>query len=203
VSEQRWSDFYEGSEELVRLDHYLSELATHREFLAAIVAERPRRVLEVGAATGRMSVFLSHLGLEAVGVDRDRSLVARARRVNAALNGRAEFLCADAFALPFGDDAFDLAFHQGLLEHFDDGQISALLHEQLRVATTVAFSVPNQHYERRDFGDERGLSRQEWEAVLGGFHLVESRDYCKKPIRTFLGLTRRRPIMYMARIARG
>lgn len=196
-----WSGFYDAADELVQLERVLSEWATHREFLAAIVGRGPRRVLEVGAGTGRMSVFLSHLGMEAVGLDRDEALVARARQVNAALNGRASFLCGDAFALPFPADAFDLAFHQGLLEHFDDAAIVALLREQLRVAPLVALSVPNRHYRRRDVGDERHLSRARWEALLGDFRLLESRDYCTTHVKAWYG-RRRRPVMYMALLAR-
>ena len=58
MPERTWNDFYADADELARLEPYLSELASHREFLAAIVAQRPRRLLEVAAGTGRMSVFL-------------------------------------------------------------------------------------------------------------------------------------------------
>ena len=52
------------------------------------------------------------------------------------------------------------------MEHFDDAAIAALLNEQLRVADSVVFSVPSDHYPRQDVGNERLMSPAAWEQIL-------------------------------------
>jgi ubiquinone/menaquinone biosynthesis C-methylase UbiE len=86
---------------------------------------------------------------------------------------------ADAFSLPFPAQSFDVAFTAGFFEHFSDDEIGRLLSEQLRVARRVVFSVPNAAYPSRDFGNERLMSRAQWDALLRshGFELEHSADY--------------------------
>jgi hypothetical protein len=61
-------------------------------------------------------------------------------------------------ALPWQKREFDLAYHQGVLEHFPDEQIVQALREQAHVAEWVIFDVPNHRCSDRPFGDERLLS---------------------------------------------
>ena len=90
-----------------------------------------RRVLEVGAGSGRDTMALARAGAVAVVVDyapMSLELVARQSRdqgVPVAL------VRADALAMPFRDGAFAVVFHQGLLEHFRDPR--PLLSECARV----------------------------------------------------------------------
>jgi ubiquinone/menaquinone biosynthesis C-methylase UbiE len=90
----------------------------------------------------------------------------------------------DAFHLGFPDDFFDAAFSQGFFEHFSEEEIALLLEEQTRVARHVVISVPNHAYRVRDFGNERLLSRQQWEELFErlGYRLLTSHDYA--PMRT-------------------
>ncbi len=102
-----------------------------------------RRVLEVGAGSGRDTIGLAEAGAAAVVLDyspRSLELVrdqARARGLTVHL------VRADALAMPFRDGAFDVVFHQGLLEHFRDPR--PLLVENARVVARggrVVVDVP-------------------------------------------------------------
>jgi ubiquinone/menaquinone biosynthesis C-methylase UbiE len=90
-----------------------------------------RRVLEVGAGSGRDSVRLAAAGATAVILDYSVPSLETARRVADREGVRAHFVRADALRLPFRDGAFDAVFHQGLLEHFRDP--NPLLRENVRV----------------------------------------------------------------------
>jgi hypothetical protein len=70
-------------------------------------------------------------------------------------------------------------YSQGFFEHFDDASIEALVREQLRVGRRVYISVPNARYGVQDFGNERLLTRAEWDRLLRrlGFRVVFSCDY--------------------------
>jgi ubiquinone/menaquinone biosynthesis C-methylase UbiE len=91
---------------------------------------RGRRVLEVGAGSGRDSIALASEGAIPFILDYSMASLETARGV-ARRHGMAPNLVrADALRLPFRDGAFDVVFHQGLLEHFRDPM--PLLQENVR-----------------------------------------------------------------------
>ena len=99
-----------------------------------ILAEGPvrgRRILEVGAGSGRDSVALAELGASAVMLDYSMASLAVAGDVARRAGVRPLLVRADALRMPFRDGAFDTVFHQGLLEHFRDPL--PLLNENVRV----------------------------------------------------------------------
>lgn len=175
-----WEGFY--APELNWYRHARNVLH-HVPMFRALQALRPKRVLEVGAGTGSHSIFVSYFLPEVVSVDLSPQLIERCKVHNERLRGRAAFLPMDAFQLGFPNDAFDVVFSQGFFEHFPDDAIARLLHEQSRVARHVVLSVPNRSYAVRDFGNERLLSRLEWEKLLDrlGYRILVSQDY--RPLR--------------------
>ncbi len=69
-----------------------------------------RRVLEIGAGAAQCTRWLTAHGAEAVATDVSAGMLAEGRRIDAALGTRVPMLVADARALPFGDESFDVAF---------------------------------------------------------------------------------------------
>lgn len=107
---------------------------TEGRVVEQILAEgsvRGRRVLEVGAGSGRDSVTLSAEGASAVVLDYSQASLEVARGVAARSGQRIHCVRADGLRLPFRDGTFDVVFHQGLLEHFRDPM--PLLRENARV----------------------------------------------------------------------
>jgi SAM-dependent methyltransferase len=190
-----WSHYYQQP---LTLEALLGNLYGQRDFLSAIYSSGAQTILEVGSGSGGMAIFLSWLGRDITSIDIEPSVVDKAKFENQSLNGRANFMVADGFALPFKEGQFDLAIHQGLLEHFSDADIRALLDEQLKCAKQVLFSVPNQNYMRRDYGNERLMTKSQWEAILSPYHIVVSRDYSPKRFPRFF--LPRANIQYMALI---
>ena len=79
-----------------------------------------RRVLEVGAGSGRDTLELAHAGAIAVVLDYSPASLDLVRRQAREQGLEVGLVRADALAMPFRDGAFDVVFHQGLLEHFRD-----------------------------------------------------------------------------------
>lgn len=107
--------------------------AAHRIELA-LVAElaRPKegeRALDVGCGTGIYTAWLSGQGLAVTGVDRDPAMVAAA--VTKAPGAR--LLEADATALPFEAEEFDLALAVTLFSFLDPAQRERAAAELVRV----------------------------------------------------------------------
>jgi len=81
-----------------------------------ITAISRKKILEVGAGTGRDSLRLSELDGDVHVLDYS---VESLRLVRRAMNtDRVKLILADAQYCPFKNNSFDIVFHQGLLEHF-------------------------------------------------------------------------------------
>ena len=174
---ETWSEYYTDE---IGIDGYIRNLYGQKDFLVAITADKPAKILEVGAGTGTMSIFLSQLDTEVTTLDNDPVVLVAAEHNKQRFNGRNTLVAGDAFKLPFPDHSFDVVFHQGLLEHFSDQDIRQLLNEHLRVAPVVWLSVPNQFYPRRDKGDERLLDSATWEGILSPYRIEISKNYSRK-----------------------
>lgn len=174
--ENKWSKFYQRK---FSLRDYLSDLSLHSPLLEEILKENPKKILEVGIGTGSMSIFLSYLGYNVIGIDNDEEILERARELNEKMNGRAKFVYCDAFKLSekFMKDEFDVVFSQGFFEHFNNKEIATLLKEQLKVGRVSIFSVPSNFYPRKDFGNERLLSSDDWKKILKEFNIMFIKYY--------------------------
>lgn len=192
-----WGHFYKDAGDREYSERHQE---VHREFLDAVSLEKPARLLEAGCGSGIMSVYFSKRGAEVTALDRDAEVLSVARRASDGLGGAAKYVEGDLFDLPFGPDAFDAVFSQGVLEHFDDAAIRRAVTEQLRVARVSWVSVPSRYYRHRDFGDERLLTDRQWEGILAGTGKVTTRYYFYQRVKRNFCL--RRPLMLMIRAAR-
>lgn len=77
-------------------------------------------VLEVGAGSGRDSIEIARRGARVFLVDYVMSSFKVIRSQARSAGVVVHCVCADGLKMPFRDGAFDLVFHQGLLEHFRD-----------------------------------------------------------------------------------
>lgn len=126
-TEAHWTRFWKEREDIDAV------YPTDGRVVEQILAQGPvrgRRVLEVGAGSGRDSVALASEGAIPFILDYSMASLETARKV-AQRHGVTPILVrADALRLPFRDGAFDTIFHQGLLEHFRDPM--PLLRENVR-----------------------------------------------------------------------
>ena len=146
--------------------YYLRVIFEHLGLLITLLSPSTRRVLEVGCGTASHSCFLSYFGKHCLSLDKNAAAMVAAAETKRRFGGRNQVVRGDAFHLPFTDNAFDVCFSAGLMEHFSDQEISWLLREQTRVGKRVVFSVPSDHYPLSEFGDERQLSPHQWMQIL-------------------------------------
>lgn len=166
-----WYNFYIDRFEKLSSSYGFFRMGIHHLYLFFnILKYKPNKVLEVGSGTSRMSVLVSLFIKKVVALDKDTKLINKA--VNITNRPNVEFIIGDAFNLPFKDNSFDIVFSQGLLEHFTDNNIDKILKEKLRVSRMVIFSVPNYHYGKRDYGDERLMRKNEWDRILSDYKII-------------------------------
>jgi SAM-dependent methyltransferase len=162
--EQKWEDFV-ADETLfgnsIRLRHLVWTIQRHTQPGA--------RLLEVGFGSGKTAVLLADMGYCVTAIDINDVLVGRMHEQYGKLypKGRLSFRKADMFSLPWKNEAFEIVYHQGVLEHFQDSSIVRALKEQARIAPLVIFDVPNSRCRVRPFGDERLLPAGHWRHLIG------------------------------------
>jgi ubiquinone/menaquinone biosynthesis C-methylase UbiE len=101
--------------------------------LSLVTSLEGKKVLEIGAGTGRDSFPLVQHGAEVVQIDYAENSLHILQRLAEEQRVPVSVVGGDAFRLPFRDETFDIVFHQGLLEHFRPPQAEALLKENVRV----------------------------------------------------------------------
>lgn len=158
-----WAEFLAGESLFVNAIRLQALIWTIQEY-----AVPGARLLEVGCGSGSTALLLADLGYHVTATDIDPSLLDSLRNRCAMDNQRGSITVeeANAFRLPWSDRPFDLAYHQGVLEHFTDEQIVTALEEQGRIAELVIFDVPNNRHRDQPFGDERCLPVGYWRKLL-------------------------------------
>ncbi|HLP17120.1 MAG TPA: class I SAM-dependent methyltransferase [Bacteroidota bacterium] len=120
VEKQEFKEVYSNSDRVVRN-------------LMRVMDVRGKRILEVGAGTGRDSLPLIERGAEIYQLDYSEPALKIMKRIADEQHLDVKILGGDTFHLPFQDGTFDVVFHQGLLEHFRVKEAEALLAENIRV----------------------------------------------------------------------
>ena len=129
------------------------------------IANPPATVLEVGCGSGLISVLLASMGYKVTAIDANAMLVEKVKRF-AAIFPNLISEQADMFRMNFDDKTFDIAFSQGVLEHYPDDDIIRALIEQKRIARNVIVDVPNGRGRVGDYGDECTISPVQWRMLV-------------------------------------
>ena len=133
---EHWQKFWEEADNLDLDDVYGTDGRMVREIAGIYDPEAGgslagKRVLEVGAGTGRDAVTLARAGAEVLTLDYVSGSLGLTIKA-ADMSGVAVApVCGDGTSMPFADGTFDVVFHQGLLEHFPDPY--PLLRDNIRV----------------------------------------------------------------------
>ena len=67
----------------------------------------------------------------------------------------------------------DIAHSHGVLEHFSDSNIKCIIENQLLNYKKIFHYVPSAKYEAPSFGDERLLTKKEWQNICNPDEIVE------------------------------
>jgi SAM-dependent methyltransferase len=126
----QWNDFWSRKNDVREVYSNTDRVLRN---LAQVTELRGKKVLEVGAGTGRDSFNLVNVGAEVYQLDYSESALSIIASIARHESVPVHPLCGDAFVLPFRDETFDIVFHQGLLEHFREPQATHLLRENIRV----------------------------------------------------------------------
>lgn len=131
---QKVEDVYDNAERIVRR-------------LKANVDLAGKKVLEVGAGTGRDSYMLLEERAVVYVLDYAENSLKLMKHIGKQKRLTVFLIQGDAFKLPVADNSFDVVFHQGLLEHFKNP--IPILEENFRILKTggiLLVDVPQKYH---------------------------------------------------------
>lgn len=135
----------------------------YEAFISKILKYNPKTILEEGCGIGTISVLLKQINsnLKINGFDIDEIQVK-----NAILNSNSniDFFTADIKNYQ-PSTIYDIIFSHGVLEHFNDIDIQAIINRQRKYAKTIIHYIPTNKYNYKSFGDERLLSVNYWKNI--------------------------------------
>jgi len=101
-------------------------------------------VIELGCGSALLSILLSSMGYDVMAVDNDHRIVEIARRNNDRLGGRAKIELMDIFESPRRiERVFDLAYSEGVIEHFRGEILREAVRAHGEIARKVMLVVPS------------------------------------------------------------
>lgn len=134
VWDAQWKNIFE---------HYQQDIR-HAYYIRSILESRENNLLEIAAGSFRDMGSLNKWGYNCTGIDYSSVSVLKAKDHFKDYADRISRM--DAFDIRFGDGTFDLSFHNGFWNYFDDDEIKRLLAEQARVTKyRVVATVHNRH----------------------------------------------------------
>ena len=125
-----WENFWEEKKDVHEVYSNSDRVVRN---LSKIVDLKGKKILEVGAGTGRDSFPLVQKGAEVYQLDYSINSLRIMKHLADEEKIPVFIIGGDTFCLPFHDETFDIVFHQGLLEHFRPQQAEALLKENIRI----------------------------------------------------------------------
>ena len=123
-NQERWNEVYGGE--------FLEKLRDSPESFRVIEAEQPphktfvlnqlpdvrdKRILDLGCGQGELSIMLTRLGAEVIGVDLGEKLVELSKEIARINEVECSFRVANITDLPFDDESFDFVVGIGILHH--------------------------------------------------------------------------------------
>ena len=126
-----WNRFWDSKNDIDKV--YPSSPTILKAILKNFPHLEGKKILEVGAGSGRDSAELARRGADVSVLDfAEGSLkIVNGLLIREHLENNLHLVRGDAFHAPFPDGTFDLVFHQGLAEHFTDPK--PLIRENFRI----------------------------------------------------------------------
>jgi len=161
--------------------YYSEKIAQKMPFIRVLEgnSKKNARLLEAGFGSCVLSIYLSLKGYDVTAIDISDEMVKLARANNKLMGGNVAIRKGDMFRTGFDDKAYDVVFHQGVLEHYDPHEIVKVLNEQKRIGSNVIFSVPSDRFRvpGMETGDERLWPMEKWRYIVKSSGLEITSDF--------------------------
>ena len=179
----KWSKIYEGQlSRAESLDAFIKKKVSYKRKLIGIIkqySKKHKTILEAGCGSGITSIYLNSLGYKVTGIDADPDMIRLAKSIAKKRKCSVRFQRDNIKTLRHTKDHFDIIFSNGVMEHFTNAEIVAIVNRHLLAADYVVISIPSDYFTKKQqiFGNERFLSAERWQKILSKTNSVRVEEF--------------------------
>lgn len=167
------------------LPYVLGKINKKKKLINLVKKYANKNIIECGSGTSVVSIYLASLGYDVTAVDIDNAVIRLSRELAKDYydtldncKPKINFEKKSIFELEYEKDSFDVAFSNGVLEHFTDKEIIQIIKQQLYVSKITIVGIPTKYFESKEakYGNERVLELSYWRKLIrnsGGIILEE------------------------------
>lgn len=195
-----WLEIYKNEiKEKGTIEKYFDDkIKTKERFINLIKKYSSRnKVIEVGCGTGIISTFIASQGYDVLSIDIDSKILGLASKIANDYKSdiKPKFKKDSLLCLNYKHNEFDVAFSNGVLEHFTDDEIIETLNKQSYIAEYVVFGIPTKYFNKSEamYGDERYLKLNYWRKLIekSNCEILEETSYHYLPFfKIILNITK-------------
>ncbi len=191
----RWGKIYEADvrKKGGNIPYILSKINKKKKLIHLIQKYANKKVVECGSGTSVISIHLASLGYQVTAIDIEDGVIKLSKSLASdyfkTFNYSEEniiFEKKSIFDLGYSQNLFDVAFSNGVLEHFTDEEIVNIIKQQLYVAKTVIVGIPTKYFSPKEakYGNERVLELSYWRKLIkdSGGVIIEETGMNREPL---------------------
>ena len=182
-----WGEIYQKDVDKKggNLPYVLGKINKKKKLINLVTKYTNKNIIECGSGTSVVSIYLASLGYEVTAVDIEDDVIRLSKKLAkdyyntlGDCKPKLNFEKKSIFKLGYEKDSFDVAFSNGVLEHFTDEEIMQIIKQQLYVAKTTIVGIPTKYFDSKEakYGNERVLELSYWRKLIrnsGGIILEE------------------------------
>jgi len=172
-----WAEIYQKDIDKKggNLPYVLNKINKKKKLINLVKKYSDKNIIECGSGTSVVSIYLATLGYNVTAIDIEDNVIKLAKSLAKDYykavdnyNSQINFVKKSIFDLGYEKDSFDVAFSNGVLEHFSDDEIIQIIKQQLFVAKTVIVGIPTKYFDSSEakYGNERVLELSYWRYLI-------------------------------------
>ena len=190
-----WIKVYKDEIDKIGVKKYIkNKIKCKKIYIKIIKKYANKTIIETGCGTGIISLYLAQKGYKVVAIDNDEKMINLAKQISSIAKENEnipEYLKEDIINCKF-DRQFDVAFSNGVYEHFNDKTIINTIKNIFNFCQYNILSVPTNFFNKKEatYGNERFMSKKYWLKIFdsANFQVVEikrfdDRKFVKKIIQ--------------------
>lgn len=194
MNNSHWGKIYRKDVEKKggNLPYVLGKINKKRKLINLIKKYANKSIIECGSGTSVVSIYLASLGYNVTAIDIEDDVISLSKKLAKDFYNTLDkckpnmvFEKKSIFKLDYKKSLFDVAFSNGVLEHFSDDEIITIIEQQLNVAKTVIVGIPTKYFSPREskYGNERVLKLSYWRKLIkqAGGYIIEEVGMDREP----------------------
>lgn len=190
-----WAEIYQKDIDKKggNLPYVLNKINKKKKLINLVKKYADKDIIECGSGTSVVSIYLATLGYDVTAIDIEDNVIKLAKclakdyyKTIDNSNLHIHFVKRTIFDLGYEKNSFDVAFSNGVLEHFSDDEIIEIIKQQLFTAKTTIVGIPTKYFESKEakYGNERVLELSYWRKLIkkSGGKIIEEVGMDREPL---------------------